>query len=83
MVKAIETSMSMYAMHVYRHEQFECHSLNIIRDSTIKSYRSSTKLKKFKFYYYSISITRSDQEVVDLYTQDNANGLDSNWTSLP
>ena len=24
-----------------------------------------------------------DQEFVDLYTQDNANGLDWNWTSLP
>ena len=29
-VKIIETSMSMYAMHVYRHVQFECHSLHIV-----------------------------------------------------
>ena len=29
-VKVIETSMSMYAIHVYRHAQFECHlSFNI------------------------------------------------------
>ena len=25
-IKVIETSMSMYAMHVYRHALFECHS---------------------------------------------------------
>ena len=34
--KVIE--MSTYAMHVYRHAQFECHSLNIVQDITIKYY---------------------------------------------
>ena len=33
-VKIIETSMSMYATHVYRHANFECHSLNVARDIT-------------------------------------------------
>ena len=29
-VKVIKTSMSMYAMYIYRHLQFECHSLNSV-----------------------------------------------------
>ena len=29
----------LYAMHVYCHEQFECHSLNIVRGFTIRYHR--------------------------------------------
>ena len=41
-VKVIETNMIiiiyLYAMHIYkyRHAKFECHSLNSVRDVTIK-----------------------------------------------
>ena len=58
MVKVIETNMSMYAMHVYRHAKFECHSLNIVRDITIISIK-----------YYTIDLV---QVALDLYIQDNA-----------
>ena len=34
--KVIETNTSMYAMHVDRHVQFECHSFNFVWDITIK-----------------------------------------------
>ena len=67
-VKVIETSMSKYAMHVYRHMQFECHNLNIVREISIID---PVQVKKSS----SITIRRNDREVVDLYTQDNANGL--------
>ena len=29
LLNVIEMSTSMYVMHVYRHAQFECHSLNM------------------------------------------------------
>ena len=34
-VKVIETSMSVFAMHVDRHALFECHNLKIVRDIAI------------------------------------------------
>ena len=53
-------------MHVYRHAQVECHSLNIFNDITI-----TVQVKHLS------SIRRSDKEVVDIeYTQDHADGLD-------
>ena len=50
-----------------RHAQFECHSLTIVWDIT-----NLVQIKNVS----SIAIRHSDREVVDLYTQDNANGLD-------
>ena len=55
-------------MHVYRHMQFECHNLNIVREISIID---PVQVKKSS----SITIRRNDREVVDLYTQDNVNGL--------
>ena len=56
----------MYAMHVYCYAQFECHSLNYVPDiKKVKSKKNSP----------CITIGLNDRYIVDLYTQDIANGL--------
>ena len=41
-VKVMEMSMSMYAMHVYHHDKFECRSWNIVP----RYYHETTSEKK-------------------------------------
>ena len=76
----------MYAMHVYRQVQFECHCLNIVRNITINIISITDPVQVKNDLSITIaSIWRSDRKVVDIYiyTQDNAYGLYWNWTSLP
>ena len=45
-VKVIKTSMVMYAVLVYRHAQFQCHSVNV-RDITTKKVLYTSKYYRF------------------------------------